>query len=74
MADDSVHTVPYIRSDNQKADIINRYLREHKIALQTLARHPDVLREFKNEVMSGSNHPEPEVPVKNRFVYARSPT
>jgi hypothetical protein len=55
MADNSFYTVPYKRSDNDKADIIKQRLNELKIAYRVMSRHPIVLNEFISAVKGGAN-------------------
>jgi hypothetical protein len=47
-------------STNHKPDVINQHLQEFKIALQIMARYPNVLDEFKNAVMGACKHPGPK--------------
>jgi hypothetical protein len=54
MADNSFYTVPYKRSDNDKADIIKERLNELKIAYRVMSRHPIVLNEFISAVKGGA--------------------
>jgi hypothetical protein len=59
MADNSISTVPYKRSDNQKADLVQRIFKEYKIAIQTMKRH-GIIDEFVCAVKGGANLPAPE--------------
>jgi hypothetical protein len=44
-------------SDNDKTDIIQTELKQFSIALQIMAKHPDVLSEYK-AVLSAAKHSE----------------
>jgi hypothetical protein len=65
----------YPRSTNDKEDMISQRLHEHKVALQVMRGHPEVLNEYICAVKEGrTTHQNPEVIVVEELGHYAHPT